>query len=75
MIHDLTNISRCSRHTDSLIATSGRPGNCLKVWHSKSSGGLVSSEMVVIGGLSWHVRLPYLAVGADREVQLYRVSY
>jgi len=67
--------ARCSRHTDSLIATSGRPGNCLKVWHSKSSGGLVSSEMVVIGGLSWHVRLPYLAVGADREVQLYRVSY
>jgi len=65
----------CSRHTDSLIATSGRPGNCLKVWHTKSSGGLVSNEMVVVGGLSWHVRLPYLAVGSDREVQLFRVAY
>jgi len=67
--------TRCSRHTDSLVATAGRPGNCLKVWHSKSSGVLVSTELVVVGGLSWHLRLPYLAVGGDREVQLFKVSY
>lgn len=66
---------RCSRHNDNLVATCGRPGNCLKVWHSKSNGGLLSNEMVVVGGLSWHLKLPYLAVGGDRDIQLFKVSY
>jgi len=70
-----TRYVRCSRHNDSLVATSGRPNNYLKVWHSKSNGGLLSCEMVVVGGLSWHLRLPYLAVGGDREIQLFRVMY
>merc|ERR1712013_962316 len=67
--------TRCSRHSDSLVATAGRPGNCLKVWHSKSGVMLVSSEMVLVGGMSWHSRIPYLAVGGDREVQMYKVQY
>jgi len=66
---------RCSRANDSLIATSGRPGNCLKVSHAKSSQALVTTHQQVIGGLSWHLRLPYLAVGSDREVALYKVSF
>lgn len=66
---------RCSRANDTLIATSGRPGNCLKVSHAKSSQALVSTQQSVIGGLSWHLRLPYLAVGNDREVSLYKVSF
>ena len=61
--------------TDMLVATGGRPGNCVKVWHSKSGVQLLSNEMVVIGGLSWHFKLPYLAVGGDREIHLYRVTY
>jgi len=67
--------TRCSRHSDSLVATAGRPGNCLKVWHSKSGVLLVSSEMVLVGGMSWHSKIPYLAVGGDREVQMYKVQY
>merc|ERR1712179_472011 len=67
--------TRCSRHNDSLVATAGRPGNCLKVWHSKSGVMLVSSEMVLVWGMSWHSRIPYLAVGGDREVQMYKVQY
>ena len=54
--------------TDMLVATGGRPGNCVKVWHSKSGVQLLSNEMVVIGGLCWHFKLPYLAVGGDREI-------
>lgn len=61
--------------TDSLVATAGRPGNCVKVWHAKSGVQLLSNEMVVIGGLSWHYKLPYLAVGGDREIHLYRITY
>ena len=61
--------------TDMLVATGGRPGNCVKVWHSKSGVQLLSNEMVVIGGLSWHFKLPYLAVGGDREIHLYSVTY
>jgi len=66
---------RCSRANDTLIATSGRPGNCLKVSHAKSSQALVSTQQAVVGGLSWHLRLPYLAVGNDREVSLYKISF
>jgi len=64
-----------SRANDSLIATSGRPGNCLKVCHAKSSQALVTCQQPVVGGLSWHLRLPYLAVGGDREVALYKISF
>ena len=74
LIHNVLQC-RCSRHSDSLVATAGRPGNCLKVWHSKSGVMLVSSEMVLVGGMSWHSRIPYLAVGGDREVQMYKVQY
>jgi len=70
-----TRYVRCSRANDSLIATSGRPGNCLKVSHAKSSQALVSTQQSVVGGLSWHLRLPYLAVGNDREVSLYKINF
>lgn len=60
---------------DNLVATAGKPGNCVKVWHAKSGVQLLSNEMVVVGGLSWHHKYPYLAVGGDRETQIYKVSY
>lgn len=61
--------------SDCLVATAGKPGNCVKVSHAKSGVQLMSSEMVVVGGLSWHYKLPYLAVGGDREVQLFKITY
>jgi len=67
---------RCSNLSDSLIASCGRPGNSLAVSHSKSSQVLVSlGGKVAQGGLSWHARLPYLAVGGDRELQFHKVIY
>ena len=67
--------ARYVANTSDLVATAGKPGNCVKVWHGKSGVQLLSNETVVVGGLSWHFKLPYLAVGGDREVQLYRISY
>jgi len=61
--------------SDWLVATAGKPGNCVKVSQAKSGVQLMSSEMVVVGGLSWHCKLPYLAVGGDREVQLFKITY
>merc|ERR1712173_14346 len=48
--------TRCSRHSESLVATAGKSGVML-----------LSAEMVLVGGMSWHCRLPYLAAGGDRE--------
>jgi len=66
---------RISRYSDSLIATAGRPNNCVKISHTKSQQVLFSTQQPVVGGLSWHLRLPYLAVGNDREISLYKVSF
>ena len=80
---------RWSRANDQLVATAGRPGNCLKVnspdsnrfltvvqvMHAKSAQAVVTAQQAVVGGLSWHLRLPYLAVGGDRELAIYRVSF
>jgi len=68
-------IVRFSRQSDNLLASSGRPGYGLKVGHSKNSQALVNTSQKVVGGMSWHLRLPYLAVGNDREISLYKVSY
>lgn len=66
---------RISRYNDSLIATSGRPQNSLKISHTKSHQVLISTQQPVVGGFSWHLRLPYLAVGNDREISFYKVSF
>jgi nuclear pore complex protein Nup37 len=65
---------RFSRGQDTLVASVGKPTACLKV--SQARGGqtlLTTQKKIVGGGLSWHLRLPYLAVGNDREIDLYRL--
>lgn len=68
-------IVKFSRSTDSLVATVGKPGCTLKVIQHRAALTLVSTQKKVIGGgCSWHLRLPYLAVGNDRQVDLYKFS-
>ena len=43
--------------------------------HAKSAQAVVTAQQAVVGGLSWHLRLPYLAVVGDRELAIYRVSF
>jgi len=66
---------RFSRQSDNLLASSGRPGYGLRVGHSKNNQVLINTSQKVVGGLSWHLRLPYLAAGNDREISLYKVSF
>jgi len=64
-----------SRSADSLVATIGKPGATLKVCQHRSRLVVVDNQKKIIGGgLSWHLRLPYLAVGNDREIDLYKLS-
>jgi len=68
-------IVKFSRQSDNLLASSGRPGYSIKVGHSKNSQALVSTSQKVVGGLTWHSRLPYLAVGNDREISIYKIAF
>lgn len=64
-----------SRATDSLVATIGKPGANLKVSQHRAGLVIVSNQKKIVGGgCSWHLRLPYLAVGNDRDIDLYKFS-
>jgi len=64
---------KLSRSTDSLVATVGKPGATLKVTQQKSGLVIVSQQKKIIGGgFSWHLRLPYLIVADDRQLDLYK---
>ena len=65
---------RFSRSQDTMAASIGKPAACLKVSQHRVGQNLLTTQKKIIGGgLSWHLRLPYLAVGNDREVDLYRL--
>jgi len=68
-------VVKFSRQSDNLLASSGRPGYGLRIGHSKNSQSLVNTSQKVVGGMSWHCRLPYLAVGNDREISMYKISF
>jgi nuclear pore complex protein Nup37 len=71
---DGARLVRFSRWQDTLTASVGKPAACLKVNQHRAGQTLLTSQKKIIGGgLSWHLRLPYLAVGNDREVDLYRL--
>lgn len=71
---DGARLVRFSRGQDTLAASLGKPAACLKVSQHRAGQTLITAHKKIIGGgLSWHLRLPYLAVGNDREVDLYRL--
>jgi len=64
---------RLARSTDALVASVGKPGATLKVIQHRPGLNIVSNQKKIIGGgASWHLRLPYLAVANDREIDLYK---
>lgn len=70
-----TRLVKFSRSADSLVATIGKPGATLRVVQHKSCLVLVSNQKKIIGGgCSWHLRLPYLAVADDRQLDMYKFS-
>ena len=66
---------RFSRSTDAYVASVGKPGSTLKVTQQKMRRTIMSIPKKIIGGgASWHLRIPYLAVGNDRDIDLYKIS-
>lgn len=65
---------RWSRTNENLLATIGRPGTDVKVYYAKSDQVCLASRLSVAGGLSWHHKLPVIAVGGDRKVHFWVVE-
>ncbi|XP_012265130.1 nucleoporin Nup37 [Athalia rosae] len=59
---------------ENTIATIGRPENCVKVVNLKSKQVILNGKVQLIGGLSWHHKLPYLCAGSDRELYFWKAN-
>lgn len=62
---------RWSHASENLFATTGGPGNQLKVFHMGHHQVPVSASLPVMGSISWHAFLPACAVGGDRRVHIW----
>ncbi|PSN45603.1 Nucleoporin Nup37 [Blattella germanica] len=65
---------KISHLSDLHVATVGRPDMQLKVTHIKSKQPVLTASLQLIGGLTWHFRLPYVCVGNDRKLCLWKVA-
>ncbi|CAL4065727.1 unnamed protein product [Meganyctiphanes norvegica] len=66
------NLSVC-RSTPGLVATLSPP-HTIRVSHIHTNKVPVAVHLKVVGGMSWHQHLPYLAVGSDRRVLFWKVD-
>ncbi|XP_044594563.1 nucleoporin Nup37 isoform X1 [Cotesia glomerata] len=53
-------IIKFSRSNENLVAGIGRPNNILKIINLKTKQVILSGKLKLIGGLSWHYKLPYV---------------
>ncbi|XP_064617774.1 nucleoporin Nup37-like [Liolophura sinensis] len=65
---------RWSKSSENLIASTGRPGCQLKVFNLRNQKVAVNKTLQISNGLSWHFRLPVVAVGGDKKVHLWFVE-
>ncbi|KAG7176400.1 Nucleoporin Nup37-like [Homarus americanus] len=61
------------RSTPGLVATQAAP-HTVRVTHLHSNKIPIAVHLKVIGGMSWHQNLPYLAVGSDRKILLWKID-
>uniref|UniRef100_A0A0P4VTV4 Uncharacterized protein n=1 Tax=Scylla olivacea TaxID=85551 RepID=A0A0P4VTV4_SCYOL len=61
------------RSTVGLVATHAAP-HTVRVSHFHSSKIPIAAHLKVVGGMSWHQSHPYLAVGSDRKVLLWKID-
>lgn len=61
------------RSTPGLVATHAAP-HTIRVTHLHSSKVPIAAHLKVVGGMSWHQNLPYLAVGSDRRILLWKID-
>ncbi|XP_012279700.1 nucleoporin Nup37 [Orussus abietinus] len=67
-------IIRASRANEDLVGSIGRPDNLLKVTNLKTKQVVLNTTIGIIGGLSWHQKLPYVCAGNDRELCFWRIN-
>ncbi|XP_066583643.1 nucleoporin Nup37 [Prorops nasuta] len=60
---------------DNILASIGQPDNLLKVTNIKSKQVLLCGRMSLIGGLTWHQKLPFICTGNNRELNFWRINF
>ncbi|XP_065351372.1 nucleoporin Nup37 [Cloeon dipterum] len=63
-----------SNNSDMVIATLGRPGHQLKVHNITAKLPKLSLPLPIAYGLSWHYHLPYVALGCDHQLMMWKIA-
>ncbi|XP_047491350.1 nucleoporin Nup37-like [Penaeus chinensis] len=66
------NVAVC-RSVTGLVATHAAP-HTVRVTHLHSNKVPIAAHLKVVGGISWHQNLPYLAVGSDRRILFWKID-
>ncbi|XP_045599522.1 nucleoporin Nup37 [Procambarus clarkii] len=61
------------RSTPGLVATHASP-HVVRVTHLHSNKVPIAAHLKVVGGMSWHQNLPYLSVGSDRKILIWKID-
>lgn len=65
---------KLSHANENLISSIGWPDNLLKVVNLRSKAVVLCGKVKLIGGMSWHYKLPYVCAGSDRELCFWRIN-
>jgi len=57
-----------------LLASVGKVGGHIRVFNIQTNMTVFSTTLLSCRGLSWHARLPLLAVGSDKKVVIWKVE-
>ncbi|XP_039439266.1 nucleoporin Nup37 [Culex pipiens pallens] len=71
---DCGHIVKFSPHTESIVASVGRPRTTLKVIHAKNQIPQIEAKLSLYGGLCWHYQLPYVVAGQDRKLCFWKIA-
>lgn len=63
-----------SLSSENLVASIGRPDNLIKVTNLRTKQIVLCGKVQLVGGMTWHHKLPYLCAGSDRELLFWRVN-
>lgn len=63
-----------SLSNEHLIASIGWPDNLLKISNLKTKQVILCGKVKLVGGITWHHKLPYICAGSDRELCFWRVN-
>lgn len=65
---------RFARSNENLVASLGRPDNLIKVTNLRTKQVVLCGKVCLVGGITWHHKLPYLCAASDRQLFFWRVN-